>query len=62
MNETEDDFVRHTRQQWKNLRLGTFDEKRCREIYRRIWREIATGDTPHLTPTSFVVGEQLPLL
>ena len=37
MNETEDDFVRHTRQQREALRFdkSSFDEKRCREIYRR---------------------------
>jgi len=63
MNETEDEFVRYTRQQRQDLRLdkSTFDKKRCREIYRRTRREIAALDTSRLPPTSFVVGEQLPL-
>ena len=49
MNETEDEFVRYTRQ---DLRLdkSTFDEKRCREIYRRTRREIAALDTSRLPP------------
>jgi hypothetical protein len=68
VNETEDEFVRYTRQQWQDLRLdkSSFDEKRCREIYRRTRREIAAVDTSHLAPASFAVGvavgEQLPLL
>jgi hypothetical protein len=40
MNETEDDFVRHTRKQWEELRFGGFDEQRCREIYRRTRHEL----------------------
>jgi hypothetical protein len=61
MNETEDDFVRHTRQQWEAMRLdkSSFDEARCREIYRRT-RHVQVE--PPAAAVSFTVGEQFPLL
>jgi hypothetical protein len=61
MNETEDQFVQATKAAFAILGFaGSFDERRCREIYRRT-RRTTDRDTSTLAPAS-VAGEQLTLL
>jgi hypothetical protein len=59
ITETEDEFVRRTKEAFAALGFsGSFNELRCREIYRRTHKPFP--ERPAVLPTANV-GEQLPL-
>jgi hypothetical protein len=65
--ESEDEFVRATKQQWADLRFdkGSFDEKRCREIFRRTLctlSPVIQVETSTQTTLDKAVGEQMDLI